>query len=54
MKIKLKKKSVYGNDLLYPVCETAKQFAKLLETKTITQYALICISQLGYKIEIEG
>ena len=46
-------KSVYGQDKIYPICDTAKLFASIAGTKTITKDALIMIHQLGYKIEVE-
>ena len=45
-------KNVYGNDLCYPSCNTAKKFAKLINQKTFSRYHLHCISHLGYTIEI--
>lgn len=41
-------KNVYGNDLTYPVCETAKTFTKMLGRKTLTRDDLIYIRELGY------
>ena len=46
-------KSVYGQDKIYPICDTAKLFASIAGTKTITKDALIMIHQLGFKIEVE-
>ena len=46
-------KSVYGQDKIYPICDTAKLFASIAGTKTITKDALISIHQLGFKIEVE-
>ena len=46
-------KSVYGQDKIYPICDTAKLFASIAGTKTITKNALIMIHQLGFKIEVE-
>tara|TARA_R100001129_G_scaffold39975_2_gene26986 strand:+ start:776 stop:1048 length:273 start_codon:yes stop_codon:yes gene_type:complete len=45
-------KNVYGNDLCYPFCNTAKKFAKLINQKTFSSYHLHNIFHLGYTIEI--
>jgi hypothetical protein len=52
MKIQVKIKSVYGNEMIYPVCETANIFAKMLGTKTLTSAAIKHIKQLGYTVEV--
>ena len=51
MKIIVEVKSVYGVETVYPVCEKAKLFAKMLGTKTLTHDALCHIEQLGFLIE---
>jgi len=50
--ITVRKKTVYGNDLFYPVCETAEVFADISGQKTLTPYVLRRIKLLGYEIEI--
>ena len=45
-------KDVYGTRNIYPACDTAKLFAKLAGTKTITAAALETIKQLGYEVEV--
>ena len=45
-------KNVYGNDLCYPSCNTAKKFAKLINQKTFNKYHLETIKTLKYKIDI--
>jgi|TARA_A100000171_G_C2129619_1_gene145820 hypothetical protein len=45
-------KNVYGNDLCYPFCNTAKKFAKLINQKTFSSYHLHNISHLGYAIDV--
>jgi hypothetical protein len=52
MNITVTIKNVYGNELTYPVCETAKTFARLLGTKTIPDHALQHIKALGYTIRV--
>jgi hypothetical protein len=43
-------KSVYGNITAYPACPTAKLFAELIGTKTLTPQALSTIKALGFEI----
>ena len=50
MELTVKVKSVYGNDLIYPVNETAKKFMDLLGKKTFSRSDLAIIANLGYKI----
>lgn len=52
MKIQVQIKQVYGNETIYPVCDTAKKFAALLGTKTLTYRAIQGIKDLGYSIEV--
>ncbi len=52
-KITIEIKSVYGNDLFYPVCDNAKRFAELTKRKTLLESDLITIKNLGFKIEIK-
>tara|TARA_R100001594_G_scaffold3282_1_gene12415 strand:- start:824 stop:1000 length:177 start_codon:yes stop_codon:yes gene_type:complete len=54
MQIIVEKRNVWGNDLYYPICNKAKSFAKLLDTKTLTKQKLKEIKHsLGYEIEVE-
>ena len=43
-------KSVYGNQLIYPVCDKAKYFAKLARTSTLTPQAIDLIKRIGFDI----
>jgi hypothetical protein len=43
-------KSVYGNDLIYPVNDTAQKFSNLLGKKTFSRVDLAIIGNLGYTI----
>jgi hypothetical protein len=52
MKIQVQIKSVYGNELVYPICDNAKLFASIKGQKTLTSRDLAHIKQLGYAIEI--
>ena len=51
MKIIVCIKNVYGEEKAYPHCETAKKFAALLGTKTLTKSALRQIKELGYQVD---
>lgn len=52
MNIKVTIKNVYGNELVYPACETSSLLAKLLHTKTFTPQAIEIIKKLGYTLEV--
>ena len=54
MHIEINFREVYGDEKAYPVCATARLFAAMLGTKTLTPYALRCIDQLGYEIRAVG
>ena len=47
-------KNVYGNELIYPVCEQSKLFAQLADTETLTQRAVETIKKLGYTFTVES
>jgi hypothetical protein len=53
MEITVKVRSVYGVDTIYPVCEKAKLFASMCNTRTLTQSAINHIKSLGYTIKVE-
>ena len=42
-------KTVYGNELVYPLCERSKVLAKLCGTKTLTEKHIRLIEKLGYE-----
>ena len=48
--IHVQKKNVYGNDLIYPVCERAKRFAILTGQKTLSAGAISSIKKLGFSV----
>ena len=54
MIITVKIKNVFGTDKIYPVCDKAKTFSRLTETKTLTSYAINNIKALGYTIEVQA
>lgn len=43
-------RSVYGNDRIYPVSESAKIFARIAGTKTIKRETLELVKELGYEV----
>jgi hypothetical protein len=53
MQLILKRKNVYGNELIYPVNNTAVIFANLIGKKTFTANDLDLISCLNYEIIFE-
>lgn len=43
----------YGNEAIYPVNETAKKFAEIAGTKTMSRKLLNQCKDLGYEIKVE-
>jgi hypothetical protein len=52
MKIVVQIKHVYGNELIYPVCETAKIFSYIAGNKTLSSHTIEQIKRLGYAVEV--
>jgi hypothetical protein len=52
MNIIVEVRSVYGNQAVYPACDTSRLLAKLAGTKTFTKSALDAIEKLGYAITV--
>ena len=50
--IQVRVMDVYGKRVVYPVCEKAKVFASIADTKTLTETTLRCIRKLGYEINV--
>ena len=46
-------KTVYGNEAIYPVNDTAQVFADLIGTKTLGRVKLALIQGLGYSIQVK-
>jgi|TARA_Y100001938_G_C7750342_1_gene263612 hypothetical protein len=44
----VEKKNVFGQELVYPVCENAKRFALLTGQKTLSSTSIIIIKRLGF------
>lgn len=53
MKITVLIKNVYGNETIYPACETAKKFAALTGKKTFSMNDINLIKTLGYSVVVE-
>jgi hypothetical protein len=53
MQITVKRKNVYGKDLIYPVCEKAECLTMLADTKTFTPYQILIIKALVYKVLVQ-
>lgn len=53
MTITVQLRDVYGNRLVYPVCDTAKHFAAIAGTKTLSSPVLTHIKAMGFDIEIK-
>ena len=49
--IHVEKKNVYGNELIYPVCQQAKRFSILTGQKTLSDGAIFQIKRLGYSVK---
>jgi len=49
----VKKKSVWGTERIYPICERSKLFTRLVGQKTLDKSAIEIIRQLGYVFKHE-
>ena len=52
MNIQVVIKNVYGNQLIYPKCDTSKAFSNIAKTKTLSIENLKTISSMGYHVEV--
>ena len=53
MKITIEQRDQYGARVYHPLDDTARTFASIAKTKTLTLEALQLIRALGYEIEIK-
>jgi|TARA_B100000519_G_C14100720_1_gene370882 hypothetical protein len=53
MKIVIKKKNVYGENMYYPVCKDSKLFADIAGTITLTIENLERIREIGFRLELQ-
>jgi len=51
--ITIEKKNVYGVERFYPVCENAKRFAMLTNSKTFNRDILSIIKSIGINVELK-
>ena len=49
----VKKKNVYGKELIYPVCNDSVLFSCISGTKTFCSVTIANIKKLGYKFETQ-
>jgi hypothetical protein len=54
MQLIVEKKSVYGNQLVYPICNKAKLFASISGNKTLLPEVIEDIKKLGYNLTTKG
>ena len=54
MVIQVTIKNVYGNETIYPACDTARKFTTLVGRKTLTSHDIRHIKDLGYTVEIQS
>lgn len=50
LQVVIKIKNVYGNDLIYPICQNAQRFASLAGTKTLSPRNISDIRALGFTV----
>lgn len=53
-RIYVERRMVYGNECIYPKCETAKLLARLANHATLTKQDISTIKQLGYEIVMQA
>jgi hypothetical protein len=53
MNITVKVRNNYGKRVIYPVCQSARSFADIAGTSTLTIQAIELIKQLGYEVQVQ-
>jgi hypothetical protein len=53
MHITVKLRNIFGYDKVYPICDTAKAFARIAKTTTLTDNTLREIKNIGFDIKLE-
>ena len=48
MNLIIELKTVYGNDLIYPICNKAIKLCQLTNQKTFSKFAINKLKELGY------
>lgn len=49
--IKVQVKHEFGQRRVYPICNRARLFAEIANTKTLSSDTLACIKHLGFTVE---
>ena len=52
MTIQVSIRTIFGNEKIYPICDKAKVFAKIVKQKTLTKEDIQKIKMLGVKVEV--
>ena len=53
LQIVVRLKTNYGSQVIYPSCDRAKTFAKLLNQETLTPHNIRVIKELGYEVVVK-
>jgi len=53
LQIVVRLKTNYGSQVIYPTCDKAKLFAKLLNQETLTPLNIRVIKELGYEVVVK-
>ena len=54
MNLIVRKERVWGNDLVYPICDKAKKLCSITPHKTFSPFAIQRLKELGYKFILHG
>jgi hypothetical protein len=52
MNVQVEIRNIYGEEKVYPVCDTAITFAEIAGSKTLTSYTIAKMKKLGYEFEV--
>lgn len=52
MIIQVEIKTVYGKEMIYPLCETGELICKMVGTKTFTREMVELCKKLGYEFQV--
>jgi len=50
--ITVEARTVYGNEVIYPVCEQAQLFCAIAGTVTLTRQVIMAIRKLGFEVRL--
>ena len=53
MHITVEVKNVYGMDRIYPACGKSRIFTMIANTKTLSNYDIDKIKELGYTVQVK-